>query len=95
MTFRFILVLLGAALALQAQQSMSVAQLKEMIRSSIELKQSDKAVASFLKDVKLTEKLDDRVIEEMQGQGIGQKTLKALDDLRDQSADLKAPTKAA
>ena len=93
MTFRFILVLLGAALALRAQQSMSVAQLKEMIRSSIELKQSDKAVASFLKNVTLTDKLDDRVIEQMQGQGIGQKTLKALDDLRDNSANLKPPTK--
>jgi hypothetical protein len=93
MRFRLILVLLGASLALQAQQSMSVAQLKEMIRSCLEQKQSDKAVAGYLKGVTLTNKLDDRVIEEMQGQGIGPKTLKALDDLRDQSANLKTPTK--
>jgi hypothetical protein len=95
MQLRLILIVLGLSFALQAQQAMSVAQLKEMIRSCIEQKQSDKAVASFLKNVRLTDKLDDRVIEEMQGQGIGQRTLKALDDLRDQSVNLKAPDKAA
>jgi hypothetical protein len=95
MKLRLILIVLGLSFALQAQQAMSVAQLKEMIRSCIEQKQSDKTVASFLKNVRLTDKLDDRVIEEMQGQGIGQRTLKALDDLRDQSVNLKAPDKAA
>lgn len=73
-----------------AAQSLSVKELRSFLQSSIQLKQSDKEVAGFLSRAKLTEKLDDRTIEELQGLGIGPKTLSALRVLRDQSQGLAA-----
>jgi hypothetical protein len=47
-------------------------------------------LAKYLAKVRLTERLDDRVIEDMQSQGIGAKTLQALQALRDRTKDLMA-----
>ena len=56
---------------------MTVAQLVMFIRSSVELKQPDRQVAEYLRHVKLTDKLDDRTIEDLQSLGAGPKTVAA------------------
>jgi len=58
------------------------------IRSSIELKQNDRQVAQFLSRVKMTEKLEARVVEQLQGEGAGPKTVETLNKLREQSQSL-------
>ena len=76
-----------------AQMKLSVEQLRIFVKSSIELRHDDRRVAEYLKKVRLTEKLDDRTIEDMQGEGAGMKTVEALRLLRDASKDLPAPPK--
>ena len=81
---------------------MSVSQLATFLTSSAKMiseqKMTDKQVAGYLAKTKLTERLDDRVIEDLQGRGlIGPKTLEALHELRDRSRGLSiaAPIAAA
>lgn len=76
-------------------QTLSVAQLKTFIQSSIQLKQKDKEVAGTLSHMKMTERLDDRTVEDLQGLGIGPRTLAALRMLRDESKGLDAASPAA
>ena len=71
-----------------AQQPLNLEQLVAFIRSSIQLKYPDKQVASYLAHVKLTEQLDGRTVEELQGEGAGPKTVAALNELAAQSASL-------
>jgi hypothetical protein len=76
-------------------QSLSVQKLVSFLQSSEKLikegKMTDKELAGYLGKVKLTERLDDRTIEEIQGFGsIGPKTLEALHGLRDRSTSLAA-----
>jgi hypothetical protein len=86
------LLLLFASLTLTAAAEMplTVAKLTQFITSAVQLKQSDKEVAETLHHVKMTEKLDDRVIEELQSLGAGPKTVAALKELGDASANLPA-----
>jgi hypothetical protein len=80
------------ALLLTAQSGITIEQLVSFIRSSIQLRHPDKQVAAYLGKIKLTEQLDDRTIEDLDGQGAGPKTLEALRALRDASRSLpKAP----
>jgi hypothetical protein len=74
-------------------QSLSVEKLLSFLQSSEKLikdgKMTDKELAGYLSKVKLTERLDDRAIEELQGAGnIGPKTLEALHALRERSQSL-------
>src|SRR5580700_5730434 len=80
-----------------AQRSMTVAELTTFVKSQIKLKGDDRTTADFLlHKVKLTEKLEDRAIEELQGQGAGPKTVQALRKLSEESASLAAaPTPLA
>jgi hypothetical protein len=76
-------------------QSLSVEKLVAFLQSSEKLikegKMTDRDLASYLTKVKLTERLDDRTIEEIQGYGkIGPKTLQALTSLRDRTQALAA-----
>jgi hypothetical protein len=87
MRYRLVAAVFAVSLAATAQ-SLSVSQLLSFIQSSVQLKQSDKEVAGFLAKVKMTEKLDDRTIEQLQGLGIGPKTLASLHLLRDESQGL-------
>ena len=83
--------LLCAALFLclsAAAQTMSVGKLVGFLKSSVEMKMSDGEVAKYLKNVKLTDKLTDRTIEELLAAGIGPKTRDALNGLRDRSSSL-------
>ncbi len=87
---RFLLVLVTAAILTAAgEQSMTVAQLVMFIRSSVQLKQPDRQVAEYLRKIKLTDKLDDRTIEDLQSLGAGAKTVAALRELGEASASLR------
>jgi hypothetical protein len=77
-----------------AAQTLNLRELVSFVQSSEQLikegKQTDAELAKYLAKVKLSERLDDRVIEELQSQGIGAKTLQALQALRDRTKDLMA-----
>jgi hypothetical protein len=94
MRFRLVAAVLLGCLAAAAQQTLSVEQLASFLRSSVQMmkqgKMTDKEVANFLGRVKLSQRLDDRTVEEMQGFGIGPKTTQALQMLRDHSQMLAA-----
>jgi hypothetical protein len=86
---RYLICLVAAvALAASSEMSLTVEKLVSFIRSSVDRKQPDKQVAEYLRHVKLTEKLDDRTIEDLQSFGAGPKTVAALKDLADNSAKL-------
>jgi hypothetical protein len=91
MRYPLVLLVFCSGLALFAQMSMSVQQVAETVRSSLALKYDDKKIADFIKKVKLIEQLDERTIQDLQRQGAGPKTVKALEGLREQSASLKPP----
>lgn len=74
-----------------AQQQLTVDQVIQFITSSITQKLSDKDVASSLASVRMSEKLDGRVVEDLQAKGAGPKTVAALLRLSEASANLPAP----
>ncbi len=88
------LLLLVTSLALIAagEMPLTVAKLTDFIKSAVQLKQPDKQVAETLRHFRMTEKLDDRTIEELQSMGAGPKTVAALKDLGDASASLPTAT---
>ncbi len=92
---RILLLSVLAAASLWAQRQMSVAQLEQFIKSSIDLKQPDKQVADVLKTIRLSQRLDAREVETLQGMGVGPRTLDALRILSAASLTLAAPPVAA
>jgi hypothetical protein len=77
-------------------QSMSVNQLVSFVQSSIKMHTDDRQLADYLlHQVKLTERLDDRTTEELQGLGAGPKTVAALHTLRDNTEKLPDPAPPA
>jgi len=91
MRFRFAigtLTLCAVALA----QTLSVQKLEEFLRSAAQRKDPDKDVAAYLSRARLSERLDDSTIKQLQAEGVvPPRTLHALWALRDQSASLPAP----
>jgi hypothetical protein len=75
-------------------QTLTVEQLIAFVKNQQELikehRSYDGETARFLGTVKLTEKLDDRVIEDLESLGIGKDTLKALQKLKERSQGLSA-----
>lgn len=91
MKLRIPVALLLFSLAATAQRAMTVAELVTFVKSQIKLKGDDRTTADFLLHrIKLTEKLEDRAVEELQGQGAGPKTVQALRKLSADSAGLRA-----
>jgi len=86
--------MLAISLAATAQGPMTLAELYSFVQSSQKFikegKMTDRELAGFLSKSKLSERLDDRSVELLQGLGIGPKTLEALERLRDQSKTLPA-----
>src|SRR6185312_8684325 len=78
------------ALAGLAQQ-LTVEKVVEFVTSSVTQKLQDKDVAAYLTNVKLTQRLAPRTIEELQSKGAGPKTVAALNRLAEASATLQAP----
>lgn len=87
---RLSLLILVAGLALAADLTLTVEQLKEFVRSSVKMKYDDRKVAEYLRKVRVANRLEDRAIEELQGLGAGPRTVAALNALRDASASLPA-----
>jgi hypothetical protein len=86
--------LLVFALALSAE-TLSIAKLVQFLESSQTFlqqgKMTDKELAGYLARVKLTERLDARTLEDIQGRfKLGPKTVAALEKLRDETASLGA-----
>jgi hypothetical protein len=72
-----------------------VSKLIAKVRQDIRLHQSDSQVAKSLSKFKLSERLEDRVIEELQNEGprtVAERTTDELINLRDASAALAPPT---
>lgn len=91
---RLAAIFLAFSLALTAE-NLSVAKLIQFLDSSAtfikEGKMTDKELAGYLARVKMTERLDDRTLEDIQGRiKLGPKTLEALKRLRDESGELAA-----
>ncbi len=96
MKWRLSVFIVCLALALQAQMQMNVQQLADFLRSELALKQhTDKQIAAYLKKVQLTEKLTDKTITDLEAQGAGPRTVQALQELRDHTANLKSSTQEA
>src|SRR6266566_126110 len=83
-----VLILTLSVCLLWAQAKLSVDQLCTFVQSSIKLKHPDKQVASYLMKLKLSERLDARTIEELQGLGAGPATMEALRKIVETSASL-------
>jgi hypothetical protein len=79
---------LACCLAASAQTKLTVEQLADFVRSSIQLRHQDKKIAEFLRAVTLTNRLDERTIVEIQAGGAGPKTVEALEALKAASANL-------
>jgi hypothetical protein len=88
---RFLGLLLLTAATLCAQRSMTVAEVEAFVKSQIKMKGDDRLTADFLSHkIKLSEKMDARTVEELQGLGAGPKTTAALRKLSEDSASLPA-----
>jgi len=85
---RYLLLLFTAAALCAATMNLTVEKLKEFIQSAIQMKEADIQVAQYLRNVKMTEKLDDATVEELQNKGAGPKTVAALRTMVDASASL-------
>jgi hypothetical protein len=72
------------------QREMTVSQLVSFIKSSVQLHTPDRQVADYVHKLKLTNKLDDQTVEELQGLGAGARTVAALRELTDSTAKLAA-----
>jgi hypothetical protein len=95
MRVRLALAALLVCACASAQQTLTLEQLLSFVRSSVKMKMPDKEIATYLARVKLAEHLDERTIEDLQGEGAGPKTVAALDALANASASLpKAQPKA-
>ncbi len=85
---------LSTALVLTASafsQTVSVQMVQQFIRSAVERKQPDRQVAAMLQHMKLSQKLDDQAIEDLQSAGAGPKTVAALKELGTVTASLPPP----
>ena len=86
--------LITVGLAAAAEMAMTVDQIISFVQSSVKNRIPDKEVADYLRHVKLSYRLDDRTIEDLQGAGAGSKTVAALKDLANGSASLPEPPAA-
>jgi hypothetical protein len=86
-----IVALMAAGLWLGADGGASVNSVVATVRSAIRKKHRDADVAAALDKMKLAERLEDRVIEELESEGAGPQTLGALQHMRDQSRLLEPP----
>ncbi len=88
---RCVLVVLFTVFVAFAQQTMTVAKLMEFVNSSVQEKNSDKAVADIVSQTKLTQRFTLADLKVLQDAGVGPKTLAALATLVTQSASLAPP----
>jgi hypothetical protein len=73
-----------------AAQPATVADVVELVKTGVAHKQSDGSVARALGKLELSDRLENRVVEELESLGAGPKTVEALVNLRDRSASMLA-----
>lgn len=91
---RAVVALMIVSSAASAEVRMTVDQLRAFISSSRQLGHSDKQVAEYLKNVKVSERLEPGVVEDLQ-ENAGPKTLEVLRRYSETSKSLPAPVTAA
>jgi hypothetical protein len=91
MPLRSLVAALVFSLAASAEPGVTVEKIKEFVHSAIEQQLPDKDVAAALRALKLSERLDERTIEELRREGARPKTVAALKELAAKSAGLPAP----
>ncbi len=75
-----------------AQSKLTVEQLVSFVKSSVQLRHDDRQIANFIKkNVKLSNRLDARDVEDLQGMGAGPQTVAALKGLMTETASLQPP----
>ena len=90
-TARLVAVVLSRCGA-QAQSKLTRRAIVSFVKSSVQLQHDDRQIANFIKkNVKLSNRLDARQVEELQGMGAGPQTVAALKGLITESASLEAP----
>ena len=94
MRIRLLAAVLAACLNATAQAD-SVRDLVAAVRADMEHHRSDTQVAKSLRKVKLSERLDDRVIETLESEGAGSETVAQLLQMRDRSSTLRPPATPA
>jgi hypothetical protein len=91
---RILVCFLAAAFLAMGQQTITVQKLIEFVKSQVQLikqkKGTDKELALSLASIRLSDKLDVSVIEDLQADGAGPLTVKALQRLQQQSSGLRA-----
>lgn len=87
------LVLIGIAAA--QGPKMTVGQLRTFLRSSIQLKHPDRQIADYIRKITLTERLLERDIEELIGEGLGPRAAEALRAHVAASAEMAKPARDA
>jgi hypothetical protein len=85
---RFFVVALLAVLTVRAG---SVAELVAAVRSGLAAKRGDAEIAASVQSTRLTERLDDAAIEQLESEGAGPRTVEQLEWLREDSGELPAP----
>lgn len=95
MRYRLLACLLAiGAIGMSQTQQLTVQKLIAFVKNQQQMikegKSTDKETAKWLATVKLTEKLEMSVIEDLQGAGVGHETIKALERLSEQSKGLTA-----
>jgi hypothetical protein len=89
--FQFLPLLLLLTVAMFAQRAMTVAEVVLFVKNQIKAKGDDRTIGAYLHKIKLTQRLGDRAIEDLQGQGAGPRTVAALKALATESASLPEP----
>ena len=89
--FRIAAVAAIAVLAAAHPPESSVATLIAVVQRAVERQDSDGKLAGEIRKIRLVQRLDDHVIEELESEGAGPKSVAEMLDLRDLSADLPEP----
>ena len=77
------------SIGMRAESKLTVDQLVSFVKSSVQLRHDDRQIANFIKkNVKLSNRLEARMVEELQGMGAGPQTVAALKGLITESAGL-------
>jgi hypothetical protein len=88
---RLAALILGTSVWAAAQAGSSVNDVVALVRSAIEHQRPDAQVAKTLHKMDLTERLDDRVVEELESAGAQPMTVAELEQMRTASQHLKKP----
>jgi hypothetical protein len=83
-----LVLVMAATVCAQTAMKMTADQLFNFIKSSIQLHHDDQKVAEYVNKIQLSDKFEDRRVEELQGLGAGRKTVAALRKLAESSASL-------